>query len=83
MNLIYNKDLEDYALAFAASLGRLVREAESKDPELRPMKGRIGDLQKKLELAQDSDKGGIQEEIDAAVRSLLIHVTQRWGRDDP
>jgi hypothetical protein len=69
--------MEEYAIRCAKWLESRVREAEAKDPMLRPLKDRINQLSDKLKSASEEEIPELLRAQNQAIQDLVSHVSQQ------
>ena len=69
--------MEEYAIHCAKWLESRVREAEARDPKLRPLKDRINQLSDKLKSAGEDEIPKLLREQDQAIEELMFHVSRK------
>ena len=72
--------MESYALRCAEWLENRVRNAEARDPQLRPLKDLINELSETIKSAKEEEIPNLLREQDLAIQSLISHISQRpWS----
>lgn len=69
--------MEEYAIRCAKWLEKQVREAEAKDPMLRPLKDRINHLIEKLKSASEEEIPDLLRAQNEAIEDLVSHVSRK------
>ena len=69
--------MESYALRCAEWLVNRVRNAEARDPHLRPLKDQINELSERIKSANEEEIPNLLREQDLSIQSLISHISQR------